>query len=376
MLQLAVILSTLSTFGCQAIVKSAARSAMVANPPASSNTPNRPAPAPLVDKEYEQYRQQVLQKFLNKDFSWIDHEAHRVRTNKERLPGGYWKLRALYGALENPAAGDRASDGEWEDWFQALAAWSQSQPNSVTAKVAEAAAWKKYAWEARGDGYGGSVSETAWQEFRNRLKRASDVLSQAVPLQEHCPYWYETAIWVGMGQGMDHAILERIFKAGVALEPTFYYLYQSKASYLLPRWGGNEGDWERFADDSALAVGGNQGDIIFFTIYSQMLSLDGMALMNNHQQAVPHLIAGFRSIEKLYGSSRHRLNEVCLFASFSNELQASAEFFQRIGDDYDPEVWKSKQTFEIFRQGMEQRAKAAQPQSPNSGQSVTLAKPR
>jgi hypothetical protein len=341
---------------------------------AFANSSPTPSPIKGIDKEYEAYREEVLQRFLKKDFSWIDREGGKVRSSKERLGGGYWKLRALYAAIEKPA-GDKPSDGDWDDLIRELVRWSEKQPQSVTAKVALATAWKGYAWIARGGSSSDTVSSAAWEAFEKRLATAAQVLSEAAALKERCPYWYVTAIWIGIGQSWDRGALEKLFEAGVKLEPTFYYVYQAKASYLLPRWGGTEGDWERFAEASALNLGGNQGDIIFFMIYSQMLTMQGMSLMNTHQNAVPKLIAGFRSIEKLYGAAPHRLNEACLFASFGNDLSTQAELFSRIGDSYDEAVWHSKKTFEIFREGFLNRAKSSQLPKQKPGPSVSQTAP-
>ena len=319
-------------------------------------------PQEIADKHLEDYEREIRRRLAASDFAWIDQEASRVRLSKERLPGGYWKLRTLYGALEHPSD-DVISDGAWEDLINRLSEWSKQRPQSITAKVALAAAWQGYAWNARGGGYANTVSRAAWQTFFERLERSATILKEAATLKEPCPYWYVTAIWVGIGQQWDRKDLDRIFAAGVELEPTFYYLYQAKASYLLPQWGGAEGEWERFAEESALKLGGHQGDIIFFAIYSQVLSLNGMMFINSHQRAIPKLITGFRSIEKLYGSAPHRLNEACFFASFGNDLATANELFDRIGDDYDESVWLSKQNFDLFRSGTQQRAKANQSRS-------------
>lgn len=320
----------------------------------------------ITDKEYVAYRQLVFEHFLNKDFAWIDREATRDRLTRDRLPGGYWKLRVLYDAMEAPLANSKASDSDWEELIAALTSWTKQQPQSVTAKVALANAWKGYAWKARGGGYAGSVSDTGRELFRRRLENASQVLSEASSLNDRCPHWFVISLWVGVGQGWDRNALEKIFQAGIKLEPTYYYIYQVKASYLLPRWGGEEGEWERFADQSTSNLGEAQGDIVFFAIYSQMLDLNGMALMNNHQHSVPKLIAGFRSIEKLYGPADHRLNEACFFASFGNDVETTADLFKRIGDNYDPGVWRSKQTFETFRSGSQERVKGSQIQKQGS----------
>jgi hypothetical protein len=360
---LQVVMISIMTFA-SATHGSLTKAAFRTTPTINHNGAIRPvAPWKIVDKEYDEYRRQVLERFLKKDFSWIDQEAGRLRAGKDRLAGGYWKLRALYAALENPSGVDEVSDGDWDDLIHELADWSGQRPKSVTAKVALAAAWEGYAWKARGGGSADSVSEASWETFHKRLDVAEQILSKASSLRQRCPHWFVIALWIGIGQNWDRNALEKVFQAGIKLEPTYYYVYQAKASYLLPRWGGAEGEWEEFADQSALKIGGHQGDIIFFAIYSQMLSMHDITFMNTHQKAVPKLIAGFRSIEKLYGASPHRLNEACFFASYGNDDKSTGEFFNRIGDDYDESVWHSKRTFEIMRQGFQQREKSSQRQN-------------
>ena len=139
------------------------------------------------------------------------------------------------------------------------------------------------------------------------------------------------------------------------MEPTYYYLYQVRATYLLPRWGGEEGEWEHFAEEAATRIGGEQGDIVYFAIYSQMLSLHDISFMNTHRQAWPRLLSGFRAIDKLYGASPHRLSEACFFAITSGDHKVPEELFGRIGEDYDESVWRSRQNFEMFRSSTHNR---------------------
>jgi len=197
------------------------------------------------------------------------------------------------------------------------------------------------------------VSDVAWEVFNKRLSIAAQVLYEAATLKEKCPEWYEVSLRVSVGQSWNREEFERLFAEGVKLEPTFYYLYQVKAMYLLPRWFGKEGEWERFAEESALKVGGHQGDIIFFAIYAAMLSVNvnDVTFMNTHHFAWPRLKAGFRSIEKLYGVAPHRLNQACFFAVASGDTRTAVELFDRIGEEFDKTVWRSKSTFDIFRNG-------------------------
>jgi len=355
-----LLLVVVSSAACQ---KSFARLApSFTKQPTSNSAAATAPPAKIVDKEYEEYRLQVLDRFVKQDYGWIDQEAHRLRLSKDRLPGGYWKLRALYAGVEEPSLGDKASDGDWEDLLQGLAGWVKSKPDSVTARVSLASAWRGYASKARGSGYSDTVSRAAWDVYGKRLENAEQAIADAAQMKEQCPYWFVIALQVGYGQQRDRESLEKIFEAGTTLEPTFYYLHQVKAIHLLPRWGGQEGDWERFADESALKIGGHQGDIVFFGIFSSMYATDPM-LMNTHQKWVPKLLDGFRSIEKLYGPSRHRLNEAAYFSVFGNDLQAKRELFARVGDEPDETVWRSKRNFEIYRQGVERQVKAVAAQA-------------
>lgn len=338
--------------------------------PQSANPPQDPkvAPKPVAGKESEAYKQTVLKRLRKRDFKWIDNEASKARTYKERLPGGYWKLRSLYSVMEKPMTGEQPSEGDWEDLIRDLSAWSQQHPESVTAKVALATVWQQYAWKARGMGSANTVSDVARETFQKRLANAAEILTAATSLKEKCPHWFVTAIWVGLGQGWERGALDRVFDDAIKLEPTYYYLYQAKATYLLPRWIGVEGEWERFAEDSALHLGGHQGDIVRFTVYSQMMSLHDVTFMNTHQHVVPKLIDGFRSLEKLYGASPHRLNEACYFAVFGNDLATASELFKRVGEDYDPSVWRSNQHFEVYRSGIQLRIRLSKNQTENPAQ--------
>jgi hypothetical protein len=72
--------------------------------------------------------------------------------------------------------------------------------------------------------------------------------------------------------------------------------------------------------------------------------------MNSRRAIAPRLLAGFRAIDKLYGSSPQRLNEACLISFFADDNMIPAELMKRIGNAYDVNVWKDASTFNIFRQ--------------------------
>jgi|SRR5678816_11535 len=97
-------------------------------------------------------------------------------------------------------------------------------------------------------------------------------------------------------------------------------------------------------------VGSEQGDIILFTVYTNLMSSSNLDFMNTRQAIAPRLLAGFRAIDKLYGSSPQRLNEACLISFFAGDNEIPAELMKRIGNDFDLTVWKDASNFNIFRQ--------------------------
>jgi hypothetical protein len=307
------------------------------------------AKKPNLGAEYEAYSREVTKHWTDNDYDWLDGEARKLRVSKERLPGGYWKLHVLYRSIERVADWE-SSDEAWEEHIALVENWINRRPSSVMPRVILADVWRWYAWKARGTGYADNVKPENWAPFRQRLEKSNESLAQAYSLEEKCPEWYLTALLTARGQGGDREAFEELYEEAVSLEPNYYYLYQAKAGYLVPAWYGEVGEWERFAEAAANKVGGEQGDIILFHIYTDIMSNNNLEFMNTRKPIAPRLLAGFRAIDKLYGSSPETLNEACLISFFTDDNKTPAELMKRIGNDYDLTVWRHDSTFNIFRQ--------------------------
>jgi len=95
--------------------------------------------------------------------------------NKERFPGGDWKLYRFYQGLAKPEGGNDDSDATWQHHVKALANWLKASPHSTAAHIALAEGYSDYAWNARGTGYADTVTDRGWKEFYERLARAASV---------------------------------------------------------------------------------------------------------------------------------------------------------------------------------------------------------
>jgi hypothetical protein len=305
-----------------------------------------------LDGQFSVYVTEARNRFYREQFLWLEEEASRLRASKDRFPGGYWKLNALYTALGNPEGEESASEEDWEKHLAILRNWVKQQPRSLTAIVGLGDALINYGWKARGTGRAAGVGDAEWRLYNSRMAEAEQVLNDARWLSQQCPHWYVAMLRLGQSTGWDARRFNKLFAEAVKLEPTYYYYYRIKATYLMPRWYGEPGDWEKFATESARQVGGDEGDIIFFLIYTHMLGMHDITFMSNPRRAAwPQILAGFRALEKHYGVSPQHLNEACFLAFLSMDRQVAAELFERIGEQYDASVWRSRSRFELFRTG-------------------------
>ncbi len=106
-------------------------------------------------------------------FEQLDCLADRLRSSKERFPGGAWKLHVLYEGLENPVQyPQHPTEMDWDALLRRLKEWVAVHPMSLTARVALASAYVDYAWYARGNGYIDTVSESGSRLFGERTAEA------------------------------------------------------------------------------------------------------------------------------------------------------------------------------------------------------------
>jgi len=219
------------------------------------------------------------------------------RSGRIRFSGGSWKLPRLYEAITEPTGGSEAPDADWEGLLTKLKKWCAQKPDSITARVALAETYSHYAWKARGKAYANKVTDEGWRLFEERLRLARATLDEASALTEKCPEWYAAMQTVAMGQGWDRDRAAELLQQAITFEPAYDFYYRAFALYLLPKWSGDEGDSERFAEEISNKIGGQQGDVIYFEI-ARELRCDCMQEMSWER-----IQRGYAALGSLYGTS-------------------------------------------------------------------------
>jgi hypothetical protein len=303
----------------------------------------------------DQYEDAIAQILKEKKFAQLDCLANQARTEKSRFSGGTWKLVEIYSGLENPRPG-HPTEVDWRQHLRLLEQWKSRTPKSITARVALAESYIAYGWDARGDGYSDSVSDSGWKLMAQRMQKAKDVLDDASTLRAKCPEWYLTMLDVAQGQSWTLEQITSVFEEAVKFEPDFQSYYRNYAYQLLPKWSGQEGDAARFAERAANKVGGDDGDILYYQIASKTVC--GCHDRDSTYFSWPRVQKGYAALEKKYGVSLLNLNHFAALASDFNDWIAAKAAFQRIGNNWAEEVWRDEQSFETSQAIATQSASA------------------
>ena len=279
---------------------------------------------------------QTKKMFNDKEFAKLDAMADKFRTSKSRFTDGGWKLRAFYNGFN---LNNRHPEWVFSKYIAFAEEWRRINPTSVTAQVVLAKAWLSYAWKERGGGYASEVKEDAWPLVHKRLDTAWKIINERpAPRVADCPERHCQRLTLARARGIEKKQFESLFKDAVRQEPGYYPNYSSKAEYLLPKWHGNEGEWQRYIIEVADKNPGGIGA----TIYTRVVWImsDEWKSFKGEGVSWDRMKAGFMEIDRNYHNSPLILNTFARFACLAGDRKTLKALFKRIDSDhFDADAW-------------------------------------
>ena len=313
-----------------------------------SAAPKRGEPSAASLPTEAEYVQQIRSLFNDWNWDQLEKAAHDARTSKARVLGGGWKLYMFYDAVTAPPepASGTTTDSDWTNHIEALKQWAATKPESATALIAQAFAYYSFGLEARGGGYADTVTPEGWKLLEERNEKAAALLVEASRRIEKCPFWYEVMQDVALQQGWTKEQELQLLNAAIQFEPDFYHFYREHANYLLPKWYGEEGETQAFAEEISARVGGQQGEFLYFEIGSMLAcqcdpnrnTLEGLSW--------PRLKEGYTALGELYGVSNMKANRFAMMAYLEKDKAAAQPAFEKIGNNWEDRVWRKRQDFD------------------------------
>jgi hypothetical protein len=293
-----------------------------------------------VSQEIYAFRLKTRGAYNNRRFDELDALAAELRKEKPLFGNGSWRIVQFYGAFE---LNDDETEEMWKEHERIHQQWIAANPTSVTARVAYADFLTSYAWQARGSGFADSVTDAAWHLFGERLAAAGEILKEGRELPEKDPMWWMVALRLALGQGWPKEQYNAMLEEAVSFEPKFWGYHTTRAYSLLPRWHGQPGDWEAYAEQAA-----ERPDGLGAEVYARIvIRLRGFHdnVFGETKASWPKTREGLEIMLKKYPDSLEIASNAARLASIAQDREMAQQMFARIGDQYLPSVWRKPERF-------------------------------
>ena len=297
-------------------------------------------------KEQNQIKGQASTLLSSKDYKGLEDLAGKYRASKECYADGLWKLTYVYIGIE---PSDDASESEWATRQSQVNDWIREQNESITARVAKARLLIGYAWKIRGSGWANSVKETEWKKFHERLQQAVHVLEESRALKEKCPVYWSSLQRAALGLQTDKVEFEAVFNQAIKEYPDYWFYYQARTTFLLPRWYGAPGEWEKDLGISADRIGSENGDMLYAqVVWASNLYGGGIDIFEGHRISWGRVDKGFEVILKQFPDSLAAKNERAYLAAQAGEKEKARNYFLLTKGQADLTAWEDKEAFDNF----------------------------
>jgi hypothetical protein len=278
----------------------------------------------------------------NGEYAKLDALAASLRQSKAVFDSGRWKLNEFYRQVS--AVPDGSSESDYLKRIKHLQKWSIQKPPSLTADIALSMAYREFAWHARGSGYANTVTEEGWRLYADRVKMAKSILMSCKERRKECPGWWNALQMIALAEGWDRKSYDAMLAEAIQQEPTFVGFYNNAAHYLLPRWHGAEGDWEKFASTVADKVGGENGDILYAQIVWRMQQTHVYGnIFQESKASWPRTQKGFEAMRRRNPESLTILSEYANLAGWGSGRILARQLFDGISNRVDLSVWSAEQ---------------------------------
>jgi len=292
----------------------------------------------------------LQKRLLDGAFDELDAIAAGYIKSRARERGGDWAIIDFYDILARYDITSGPCQVKWGASFDekraAMERWIAAKPESATAKIALANLWERYAWTGRGCGYADETSDAQWQAFHERLGRAHDLLKTVDHNADPQPYLTEMRVAerdgdVKQEQAHLYEWASRAFPTVPNYATTRYY-------FLLPRWGGAEGEAGAFAKSLLAEPGGETGLELYFDVartaltserpYDTLLKVTGIDY--------PTLVKAFAARLAVFGPSTSDMNVLLYYALAARDLKTADFLTKKIGKDWERDYWRDQATYD------------------------------
>lgn len=262
------------------------------------------------------------------NFKEIERVGIEFIQKKARQPFSAWKIRHFADAITHP--GNRKDPKDWEFVIGKWEAW-QKESGSEFAHAMLGKVYLNYGHNARGSDFASEVPEENWPKFEERVSKAVGILTEAKKKDPKNPENYRNLLHCGIFQGWPRKKMDDLLNESITVAPDYFDCHYNMAYYLMERWHGDEGDWQRYANSLPERLGGDTGLMVYARLSEnlyQYYQKDFFAEDREDKISWKRMKAGFEALMKHFPDSSQILNSYACFAWRAGDLETAREKFQ------------------------------------------------
>jgi hypothetical protein len=288
--------------------------------------------------------------FTRGDFRAIEKRYAAALASNERTPSGAAVPDVIRRNLvpDAPGTGPAGRDDHWIGIEKKTEEWTREFPQSSLAAVAQAEAFIAHGFAWRGEGFANTVTPEAFRKFRTYVDRAHEALMARQRTGRKDPSWYFELLRVARLQSWSGARFDALVDESTRAFPLYYPIYIAISANLEPRWGGSPQAIAGLADYAARQSRHVEGESFYARVYiaAESSLKDGVSGPDVDWARVR---TGFDDLVKRYPDPRN-LNIYARMACEARDMPTVRRVLQRIGEDVQPDVWKTRQAYVRCRQ--------------------------
>jgi|GEM_PF-2095846 len=208
--------------------------------------------------EYSQIANELLTKIENNHYNEANEYLETLAKTKTKSTNGLPLVYLVYKSLAKKFNTTNSN---------ILEKWSESSDHYAP-YIVRAFHYINEAWAARGTGYASSVKNKNFEIFKAKLRLAEKDLDHVSSLNITDPTAQAAMLIVTRGLSLSDSKRSLEFNRGLAIDPSFFFLYENNMICLLPKWGGS---WESaFKFASSLLDDSPKGSLAYSLILDYM----------------------------------------------------------------------------------------------------------
>lgn len=279
----------------------------------------------------------VLAAFGRGDYQALEDQFGAILRERKKRSDGHSFLSKAYDELTY----DPDVRYSMEQRLVRLEDWLRSNPSSHFANAMIGSFYVTYAWDARGGGFGDTVSETNYRLFKERLLKARSYLENAYLADPSDPIVPSALVKVSMGLGDDFAEMEKQFQRAIQADVLEYCPYKAKLTYLMPKWHGSQELMLSFARKTARDAPSNSlAPLILAQAHWEIYERSADKKMYFRQPEVWDEVKSVYSlICKRFSGVKERHNWFARAAYLAGDFETAREQMAFVEKDWSQRVW-------------------------------------